>query len=61
MTDSRKCANCKAELPSGYPAENRYCAKCTAAWQKGPTAVAEGPGRHGVGPSLDDPRVTHVG
>jgi hypothetical protein len=37
MTDSRRCANCKAELPSDYPAENRYCAKCTAAWQKGPT------------------------
>lgn len=41
MTGSRRCANCKAELPSDYPAENHYCAKCTAAWQKGPTAPWE--------------------
>jgi hypothetical protein len=29
--------NGKAELPPDHPAENRYGAKCTAAWQKGPT------------------------
>jgi hypothetical protein len=36
MTEPRQCANCKASLPADYPADNRYCAACTAKWQRGP-------------------------
>jgi DNA-directed RNA polymerase subunit RPC12/RpoP len=30
-----QCANCGAQLPSDQPADNRYCARCSAAWRRG--------------------------
>ena len=38
MVTMGQCANCGAPLPSDQPADNRYCGKCAAAWQRGPTA-----------------------
>jgi hypothetical protein len=35
MTVTSRCANCEAPLPPDQPADNQYCAKCTAAWQRG--------------------------
>ena len=35
MSNPRHCANCKAPLPSDWPADNHYCAACNAAWRKG--------------------------
>jgi DNA-directed RNA polymerase subunit RPC12/RpoP len=29
------CANCGAQLPPDQPADNRYCATCSAAWRQG--------------------------
>lgn len=31
----RECANCRAPLPHDYSSDNRYCASCTAKWQRG--------------------------
>jgi AcrR family transcriptional regulator len=36
MTDPGHCANCGTPLPPGQPADSRYCARCTAAWRRGP-------------------------
>ena len=41
MSEPRHCANCRASLPPDWPSDNRYCAKCNAAWQKGPSPSAQ--------------------
>jgi hypothetical protein len=41
-----QCANFGAQLPSDQPADNRYCATCSAAWRRG---TADDP--PGTGPS----------
>jgi predicted amidophosphoribosyltransferase len=36
MPNPRLCANCGTPLPPDHPADNRYCAECTAKWQRAP-------------------------
>jgi hypothetical protein len=36
MSKPRRCANCTAPLPPDHPADNHYCAECTAKWQRAP-------------------------
>jgi hypothetical protein len=36
MSKPRQCANCTAPLPPDHPADNHYCAECTAKWQRAP-------------------------